>query len=449
VNFRAFISNFRYRRQLKEDLDRSRSIKPPANPSQQHIDDLIAQLLNERTAWNARQELLLIGPAIAPSLISALQDPRYLRANWEKFSRMPSPLEAVLGLLTTQADDSILTVLLPLVNSPTVEVRKKVALHLSNMGLAVSIPALSKLLSDEDGYVRSFTRIGIHRAVTEGCADAEFRLEAYRLLLLQCDQDWGRATNKAAETMIAIDQARAVGDLADERLMNLANKNCHRILDACNQSNLLLPEGIVRRLLEATLPRVVGERCYPYQYVAAAALQALALNKAGGIREISESLLDHENKVVNQAAAKAIAVLACGLDPNSFVFDRVKHKGFNGLSREQRIVYCALVFDAEVCSGGLMQFFCNSSGAHSVETLESLSELGHKEAYAALDTAMKCVGPLAREADQEMRLTGFEGRFDELRSAFDPLEKAYYATSFQLRQAWHLYAAGHAQHFRD
>ena len=60
-------------------------------------------------------------------------------------------------------------------------------------------------------------------------------------------------------------------------------------------------------------------------------------------------------------------------------------------------MYCAeTVFDAEVCNGGLMQFFGNSSGNHVDDTLMALEELRHPEAQAALAGAMHCAGPLSR-----------------------------------------------------
>lgn len=60
---------------------------------------------------------------------------------------------------------------------------------------------------------------------------------------------------------------------------------------------------------------------------------------------------------------------------------------------------------------------------------------------------MRLVGPLAREPNRELRLTAFEGRWEELEPAFDPLERGYYATKTQLRQAWLLYAARRPEHF--
>jgi HEAT repeat protein len=448
MGFREFITSFRYRRQLQAELEWDQDIQPPVNPSRQYIDRLVGRLLDKKTAWDAHRELSLMGPVIVPSLIAALQDSRFHRAEWEEYSSTPAPLESTLELLVERAGNEVVKVALPLAKSPSAAVRKTVALQLSSTGLASTIPALKELMQDRDGYVRSYICIGIDRALGGGRADEVFRREAYDLLLPQCDQDWNDATNDAAETVVTLDSARAAINFNDDRWLNLGNQEVHGILKACNRANILLSEDIVCRLLDAALPLAVGDRCYPNDYVAAGALRALALHRTEHVRPIAESLLDHEKSEIKEAAAEALGTLAGIPDPVRFTIDRVDEVGYEGLSNEQRVVYCAFLFDAEVCNGGLMQFFGNSSGDHAVDTLKAIAELDHKEAYTALDTAIRLVGPLARESDRELRLTGFEGRWDELDPAFTPLEKAYYATKAKLRQTWLLYAVKHANEFR-
>jgi len=102
-----------------------------------------------------------------------------------------------------------------------------------------------------------------------------------------------------------------------------------------------------------------------------------------------------------------------------------------------------------VNNGGLTQFFGNSSGNHVVDTLKALAELPHHEAHAALDAAMRLVGPLAREENREARLVGFDGRWDELSTAFDQLEHRYWESQLPLRVAILLYVASHASHFQS
>jgi hypothetical protein len=110
--------------------------------------------------------------------------------------------------------------------------------------------------------------------------------------------------NDAPDTIVVLDPSRAAVDLADERLLNLSNPNGYRIVEACKRPGILLPEGVSRRLLGAALPLAAGDRSFPNDYVAAAALRALAT--PAGVS-----------------------------DPASFGVDRVNKRGFGALSREQ------------------------------------------------------------------------------------------------------------------
>ena len=96
-----------------------------------------------------------------------------------------------------------------------------------------------------------------------------------------------------------------------------------------------------------------------------------------------------------------------------------------------------------------MQFFGNSSGDHTVETLNALTEIGHSEALHALDGAMKLVGLRSRESNRDKRLRGIEKRYDELQGLFSPFERAFYDSKGTFRQKLMKYAIDHATEFRN
>jgi HEAT repeat protein len=267
-------------------------------------------------------------------------------------------------------------------------------------------------------------------------------------LLAQCDQEWEVALNDAASAVLELDPARAAIDFASERWLSPSNPNVYKILEECNQASILLPESLVRRLLDHSLPRAVGEKCYPHQYVAAAALVALAMKSGDEVRALLECALSSDQDIIQEAAARAIAKLADLNDPVGFVLERKEQVGFERLSKPQQVVCCCYVFDAEVCNGGITQFFGNTSGDLTAETLEALKTIGHKEAVNALQTAMRLLGPLSRERDRDLRLEAFQNRFDELQAAFRPLEDEYYRKNGLLRQRILLYAVANAEHFR-
>jgi HEAT repeat protein len=449
MSFRDFITSRLYRKKLRSELDEFNSIRAPSNPSRRYIDKLVRRLLNEKHSRAAQRELELIGPVAAPSLVSALREARYQQEVERTHSMADQPLDLVLGLLVPHSPDEVVSAATPLVRSDSSTIRKIAAIHLASLGREDTVPFLAQLLNDPDGYVRSYVKIGVQRAILGGRCGESFRRRMYDLLLAQCDQEWEGDVNEAAGAVVELDPRRAAEDFATERWLSPSNRYVYKILEACNDAGIALPSAPLRRLLDHSLPQAVGEKCYPHQYVVAATLEALVRTEGDQVKPLLESMLTSDQDVIQELAARGLGKIAGIDDPIGFVYNRAESVGIDGLTAQQRIVYFALGFDAEVCNGGIMQFFGNSSGDCAADTLEALRVLGHAEAFRALDIAMNLVGPLAREPDREMRLAAFEGRFDELLAGFAPLESAYYRTTGMLRQRILLYAVANTEHFRS
>jgi hypothetical protein len=201
-------------------------------------------------------------------------------------------------------------------------------LRLASLGRAEALPVLTRLLDDPNGFVRSYVRIGVERALKAGRCSDEFRRVMYETLLNQCDQVWSGTSNKAAEIVVALDPERAAIDFPSVRWLSVDNRNTFRILDACNEANIELPEDLLRRLLENSLPLAVGEKCYPHQYIVAAALEALAMTAASQVKPLLESLLASDQEKKQVSAAKGLATLAGLRDPIQFVLQLVEQVGF-------------------------------------------------------------------------------------------------------------------------
>lgn len=447
MSFRDFVTNRQYRHRAQTAIKRRVKTHLQKRPSRQYIDKLVRDLLDGSKEEAARKELEMIGAAATPSLCEALNNPGF-----RDYRRLDSldidPLESVLDLLALHAPDQVLQAVLPMATSTSPEARNMAALHLASMGRDETIPVLAKLLEDPDGYVRSYVRNGVDRARSEGRCGRFFRKRMYELLLNQCDQEWEGTVNDAAESVVALDPARAAVDLASHRWLSPSNPYVFQILKACNRANIHLPEECLRRLLDHSWPLAVGKRCYPNEYIAGAALEALSIQIGSRARPLLEKALGSDQPIIQEAAARGLVRLAGLGDPIRFVLNREEKVGFKKLTLPQRIVYCAFLFDAEVCNGGLLQFFCNASGAHTSDTLEALRVLGHSQARDALTAAMEMVGPSVREQNQDKRLAAFEGRFDQLKVAFEPLETEFYRTTGLFKQRMLLYAAQNPKHFR-
>jgi hypothetical protein len=58
------------------------------------------------------------------------------------------------------------------------------------------------------------------------------------------------------------------------------------------------------------------------------------------------------------------------------VFARSEKVGFDGLTDPERVFYCVWILEGQVNNGGFDQFFFNSSGNYSTETVDALEKIG-------------------------------------------------------------------------
>lgn len=422
MGIRDFITNRALRKRLQAWQQQFDDIRPPRKPSRAYMTGVTDALLSEEFARFAHRELKLIGARAIPVLAAALHDPRFSGELERSDASTERPFERLLELLAPHAPSEVIAFAAPLGRSSSASLRKVAALYMASTGSEAASPFLAELLTDSDSYVRSFVVIGVTRAVEAGRCTAAFRDAMYGPLLSQCDQTWHLEVNDAANAVVALDPRRAAVDFGTDRWLSLSNGQVHRTLEACNVAGIRLPEAKLRRLLDETLALAVGAVSCVHGYAAAGAIEALAAVAGERAMPTVRPLLQSEREEIREAAAKAVGKIAGIDDPWGFVVDLRYDRGFEKLTEPQRVFYCGSNFDYEVCNGGLMQFLGNSSGDHAVETLAAIRVIGHAEAENALSTAMRLVGPLAREKDRDMRLAAIEDRFDELRAAFEPLE---------------------------
>ena len=77
--------------------------------------------------------------------------------------------------------------------------------------------------------------------------------------------------------------------------------------------------------------------------------------------------------------------------PDNFdqVSERYDEVGFDKLSQQERLVYCIWWLEGEVNGGGFHQFFSNSSGDYTNETLEALTAIGALKTKKLLEKAVE------------------------------------------------------------
>lgn len=104
------------------------------------------------------------------------------------------------------------------------------------------------------------------------------------------------------------------------------------------------------------------------------------------LRKMIAQSVDNYNELWNSSDIKEIWNIE---DKNDFVialYGYLSKKCSYGeklkeLSDEETVIYLCQVFEGEINNGGFNQFFYNSSGSHSLETLQALKAIGaHKTA---------------------------------------------------------------------
>ncbi len=435
-------------------------------------------LLKERTARESHKMLSMMGEVIVPSLSAVVDDPRFHLAEWPRFEAMtPAPLEAVLGLLVANyADELVLKTATALSWSTSEDVRKIAGEHLASLGRSEAIPTLSRLMQDEDVYVREWT----HRGMQAGFLrrrDTSFQQQAYNLLLKLSDQLWAEENNEISTTLAILDPSRAAADFSSPRLLTRQNPNLPELLKASVEQKIPLPVEKLQHLLEDALSRMEGEIDYLDEQICVAILKLLALQLKEESRPLLVRMLSHPVERIRGAAVESLAILAGVEDPYMYVLNREEEVSLAGLSFPQCVVRDTIIFDGEIGNGGLMQFLGNSSGNRFAETRAALQELERfvlqnpddagvlfaekwpkrtpggdagtvLPALKTLESMAQIVGPQGIDRDRDTRLSALGKRYEQLEAAFRPLEEEHDRSSIALRQVALLYAARNAEHFK-
>lgn len=445
MGFRQFITNRLYRRQCAESLQRYLDVTPPLNPSPRYIAKLVKQLLHPVKSRYARKELSMIGPPIAPALLSATKDKRYLNVSSEGFDGYDSPFEMLLELLSPLDPLHAVEFAKPMLASASSDARRQAIRCIAGTGLTDVIPLVESAFSDPDEYVRSAAASGVESAGSGSRATDGFRHQAYALVLHQLSCEKPSNAEIFVRALIACERGRAEIDL--QHFVSISNPLAATVLGVCNDFGVVLSEPALRTIYERALQQYERTPEYPYGRIIGESLKALCLSVGEETKPILIAACDSNIASVRTAALECLMKLAGADDPVRFVLERLQAAGYANLTEPQRIIFCAHLFDMEVKNGGITQFFGNS-GEYTADVLEALRRLGDPTSLTALETAVKCIGPLSFEQDQGIRLSAFERRFDELLKVFRPLESAFYENGEALPQCMYRFVIEHKEHFR-
>ncbi|MBA3991940.1 MAG: hypothetical protein C0469_00335 [Cyanobacteria bacterium DS2.3.42] len=111
-----------------------------------------------------------------------------------------------------------------------------------------------------------------------------------------------------------------------------------------------------------------------------------------------------------------------------------ERESLSDLSDEACLIYLALVFDLEMRNGGISQFFFNSSGKHSNETLLALRKLDAKISASILEEGLGLLG--LQPDDVKSRTKRYETIESKgLDANFERLDLKFYNNVYALQEA--------------
>jgi hypothetical protein len=242
--------------------------------------------------------------------------------------------------------------------------------------------------------------------------------------------------------LLAFDRRRAESLLTGDRYLSVDFGNVHRVLRGLEQEKVLVPRDGLLRILD----RLVNADITSHRNasIVSSTLKLLAMHKDAADLEHFERYAESSNERAARGAAAGLLALA---DLEGF------EKLWEGLEYEdlmlvQRRYIAVRNMDAEVCNGGLSQFFFNTAGDLWRDALDGLRVMGMTERATLLTEAVAKFGatPPSENRPKRMRQLSKVSQVD--RGAFDALDKRYYASKETVVTALARYVLANAEVFR-
>jgi len=136
----------------------------------------------------------------------------------------------------------------------------------------------------------------------------------------------------------------------------------------------------------------------------------------------------------------------------SLVADRVEQRveavGFDRLLAVEKTVYCIWWLEAEVNNGGFHQFFFNTAGNFTVETVAALDTVGANNAKAILEQAAAVFAPGGPDTERYARQDQLEMLSEAEERRLNDLDARFYEYPDDLSKLLASYVRGNKEEFR-
>lgn len=438
--FRDWVKNLGYRFSAIRYLMTRDALDVPDNISDEEIERMVERLFDQKDRGFNFDRLKLVGIRAVPRLIEALESPRLSSTKFSKVRHVAdakSPFERIVDLLAPFGPAEAARPISRYIQHEDDHFRKYAAIALGNIGTLECIEPMVMALNDEDDYVRSYAMMGIQRGMEAKRCSRDFLSGVFPGLTKLLSRADTSVSGEAPELLLAIDPERARSVLLSPEYFTFENTKVHSIIRALNRGGCKIPHDILLPFLKAVRPKIVN---YPHDYNYSEALLAYAQNPDDSAEDTFRNELTSPSKLVQKAAAEALAIYLKLSNVQRHVFDALERNGIDNLSQPQRLYYAVVVYNHEVCNGGHAQYFANSSGDNWKLAIEGLSEIGASKRAAILQRAVANFGSSGASENSSERcrqIAAFTKQQDRLT---EELDRQYYSCNENVEALLALYA---------
>ena len=148
--------------------------------------------------------------------------------------------------------------------------------------------------------------------------------------------------------------------------------------------------------------------------------------------------------VLREADDTAFAIALSNL-----VFPRWDRDGFDSLTPAEQVIYCVDALEREVNNGGFLQFFDNSSGDTSFQTVSALEAIGAQQAANIVRRAIEAFPGGKPSADREERVAQLNEFGEVIEDVWLEIDQEFYAYPDNLATSLRRYTEANRSQFRD
>jgi HEAT repeat protein len=411
------------------------------------VTDYLFKTTSSREAWGEQKILRSLEKRVQPVILKYLAEKgRY--AVWVKPTGKDilseAPFHRACDLLGDAPPDAAVPLLAPFLNDPDDSIRKEAALAIGKTGSPEIVPHIRKALADPDEYVRSHALMGLSWAAKEtkslrpGVA-AELFPDVRRLV------EKGENGDEATEILVVFDPAAAKELFLSADFFRADSKILHEALEALDGASIQVPverlEALIAELSKTKLK-------YPQEYTLGRALRLLGKHRRPADIELLKSLSTRPEREVAEGASAGLLAWH-GLESfDDRLWKLEKEKGYGALKRPQQHYSAVLMFDAEVCNGGLDQYFLNSSGDQWKDALEGLKAMKDNKRADILEKAIAKFGESGPSTEREKRLDQLSALIRKDEASFETLNDNYYDVEPPLEVVMNRYVLDNPDAFR-